>query len=120
MSQMESSVPSAVVECVPVRARSEAAFPAVEEEKENVIVLLALLPLPSWAKLLNSALLVQPFVEQELNDMLLRTSVREKLPCPLGYVRLVFVSISTICNDPCKIPELALPIVRVAAELEAK
>lgn len=120
MSQIESRVPSTVVECVPVSPSREPAFEAVEEEKENVMVLLALLPLPSCAKLLRRALLVQPFVVHELNDRLLRTRVSEKLPCPLGYVLLVLVSISIICNEPRKIPELALPMVKFAVEFEAK
>lgn len=80
MSSTESSVPSTVVPCVPVRDNSEPAFDAVEDENENVSVLLALLPLPSAAKFCNSALLVQPTVEHELNVMLLSTSVSEKLP----------------------------------------
>jgi hypothetical protein len=79
-SKDESNVPSTVVPCDPVRPRSEAAFDAVEEENEKVRVLLALVPLPSWAKFCSSVLLVQPVVEQELNDKLLSTRVSAKLP----------------------------------------
>ena len=84
VSQIESRVPSTVVECVPERPNSESAFEAVEDENENVMVLLPLLPLPSWAKFCRSELLVQPVAVHELNDILLSTSVSAKLPCPFG------------------------------------
>ena len=80
VSKIESRVPSTVVPCVPERASSELAFEAVEEENENVSVLLALVPLPRLAKFCSSALLEHPTLVHEVNDMLLSTRVREKLP----------------------------------------